>query len=132
MGVAPDWFPAPDPTRGFWPNALVGAVVAVVLSFVPLSPVLGGLAAGYLHGEDGGRVGGASGLLAAVPTLTVLFPFAAVFLFDGVDAGELLVVAGGALVVWFAVSAGLGAAGGYLGVVLAGEYGPARATAGPD
>jgi hypothetical protein len=33
-------------------HALVGAVTAVVLSFVPFSPLLGGVVAGFLEGPD--------------------------------------------------------------------------------
>lgn len=33
-------------------NALIGAIVSVVLGFIPFSPVLGGGIAGYLEGGD--------------------------------------------------------------------------------
>ncbi|PSP85354.1 hypothetical protein BRC96_03125 [Halobacteriales archaeon QS_6_64_34] len=47
-------------------NAVIGAVASVVLSFVPLSPALGGAVAGYLQGgtrSDGLRVGAISGVI---------------------------------------------------------------------
>jgi hypothetical protein len=49
-------------------NALIGAVVTVVLPFVPFSPLLGGAVAGYLQERDGFRVGAPSGAIAAVPS----------------------------------------------------------------
>lgn len=48
-------------------NAVIGAVASIVLSFVPLSPLLGGAVAGYLQGgtrADGLRVGAISGVLS--------------------------------------------------------------------
>ncbi|MFC7007049.1 DUF5518 domain-containing protein [Halalkalicoccus salilacus] len=33
-------------------NALIGGVIGVVLSFIPLSTVIGGTVAGYLEGGD--------------------------------------------------------------------------------
>jgi hypothetical protein len=126
-----DAVPDPDPERGFWIHALLGGVVAVVLSFVPFSPALGGAVAGYLQGEDGVRVGAASGLVAAVPTLA-LFALFAVFLgFVGPGAAEFLVLLAVALVFWFGISAALGAVGGVVGVALADEYGPTTRNADP-
>jgi hypothetical protein len=49
----------------FWVNAVIGAVVAVVSSFVPLSPALGGGVAAYLQGGTrtvGAKVGAVFGL----------------------------------------------------------------------
>jgi hypothetical protein len=110
---------------GFWVSALLGAVVSVVTSFVPFSPVIGGGVAGYLHAgsrEDGLRVGAASGAIAAIPVvLVVALVFGGFGLFTIVEnafgaavffVGLLLVVA--LLVV--TLSAGLSAVGGYLGV----------------
>lgn len=51
-------------------NGLVGGVVAVVLSFLPFSTVLGGAVAGYLEGgetADGVKVGAIAGLVSFVP-----------------------------------------------------------------
>ncbi len=47
--------------------ALVGAVAAVLLSFVPFSTVIGGALAGYLNGEEGLSTGAWTGLFAALP-----------------------------------------------------------------
>ncbi|MFC6757774.1 MULTISPECIES: DUF5518 domain-containing protein [Haloarcula] len=50
-------------------NAVIGAVVSIVLSFVPFSTLLGGAVAGYLEGgtrSDGLRVGAISGVLGLV------------------------------------------------------------------
>lgn len=52
----------------------VGGVVAVFLSFLPLSTVLGGGVAGYLVSNDGGHeatAGVVAGLVAFLPTLLV-------------------------------------------------------------
>lgn len=58
-------------------NAVVGAIATLVLSFLPLSPVLGGGIAGYLQRgpqQEGAKVGGLAGLLAAIPLfLSLLF-----------------------------------------------------------
>lgn len=51
-------------------NALIGGVIGVVLSFIPLSTVIGGAVAGYLEGGDyasGAKVGALAGLIALVP-----------------------------------------------------------------
>ena len=60
-------------------NALLGALVTVVLSFTGFSPILGGAAAGYLQQNgpgDGARVGALSGLVASLPVLLVFILFA--------------------------------------------------------
>ncbi|RXK49552.1 hypothetical protein EAF64_10075 [Halorientalis pallida] len=113
----------PDTTT----NAVIGAVVTVVTSFVPFSPVLGGAVAGYLGRADGStgvRVGAYSGLVTAIPVI-VLFAFliggAAVV---GAEIGVGLGAVAIALVLMFALLVtvltvvGLSALGGYLGVEL--------------
>lgn len=107
-------------------NAVIGGIAAVVLSFVPFSPVLGGAVAGYLQGgtrSEGMRVGAMSGIVAAIPLLLV----AAVFLLItavavpavepgmglGVVAFLVLVLAG--LAVGGLYTVGLGALGGWIG-----------------
>lgn len=108
--------------------ATIGAVVTIVTSFVPLSPILGGLVSGYLRdgdGADGARIGAYAGLAAAVP-----FALLGLFLLGGIGIataelglGGLGVFVGLALVFSFGVGAaylvGLSALGGYIGVSLA-------------
>ena len=107
--------------------AIVGGVVTLVTSFVPLSPVLGGLVSGYLQGRDGRsgiRVGAYAGLVAAAP-----FALLGLFLLGGVGVAALelgivglgLFVALTLLVSLLASVAqfiALSALGGYLGVAL--------------
>ncbi|WP_276259404.1 DUF5518 domain-containing protein [Haloglomus litoreum] len=118
--------------RGVRTNAIVGAVTSAVFGFVPFSPVLGGAVAGYLQRGDrdvGLRVGGLSGLLAALPVVVVLL-FVFVGLVAGATGSEALpVVAVAAAVTAVALlfallfSVGLGAAGGLLAVELVGRGG---------
>jgi hypothetical protein len=115
----------------FWINAAIGALVAVAFSFVPVSPIVGGGVAGYLQQgtrTEGAKVGAASGLIAALPVFAVF-----TLLFGGLGLGVLL--EGSALglalfwgimlfgiVVTVLVAGGMGAVGGYLGVVLGERY----------
>lgn len=111
-----------------WPilaDAIVGAVVTVVLSFVPLAPVLGGAIAGYLRRDRGYRVGALAGLLAAVPLVAVVAVLLFVYGFyvpTTPARGGLAALLGYLLalqVVGLVVATGtvvLGAAGGMLGV----------------
>jgi len=111
----------------FWVNAFIGAVVMVVLSWIPFATVLGGGVAGYLQRGSrmgGAKVGAVSGLIAAIPVFGVLG-----LVFGGLGLGA---IAGGeglgfvvfaafmlfALVVTAAIVAGTGAVGGYIGVYL--------------
>lgn len=119
-------------------NAVIGAVVTAILSFTGFSPLLGGMAAGYLQkGEPAGgvRVGALSGALATLPFLLLFFVFSG-FLFTGsmmgrgmgggmgggmgVSGGFVVVLLSGFVfaLVW---SVGLSAIGGYLGVYIATE-----------
>lgn len=103
-------------------NAVIGAVVTIVLSFTGISPVLGGGVAGYLQDESrrrGARVGAIAGAIAAVPFL-LLMAFAFVFFLAGGAVGlpggvELLVIVFVLLPFLLAWNVGLGALGGYLG-----------------
>ena len=108
--------------------AIVGAVVTIVTSFVPLSPTLGGAVAGYLRGGDansGARIGAYAGLVASLP-----FALLGLFLLGGLvvvaselGLGGLGVFVALAMVFSILVSVvylvGLSALGGYLGVRLA-------------
>jgi hypothetical protein len=118
MGVA-----GPDTTT----NAIIGAIVSVVTSFVPLSPVLGGLVAGYLQKGtrmDGARVGGIAGLVAAAP-IALLFVSLIIGLFGastavgaGFEAGLVAVALAVAAIVSTLYLVVLSAVGGYFGVYL--------------
>lgn len=104
--------------------AIVGAVVTGVTSFVPLSPILGGLTAGYLNGGErwaGARVGAYAGALAAVPVVLFL-----TFLLGGLVITSVEIGLGGIgavmmLTIVFSVLftvgvlVGLSALGGYIG-----------------
>jgi hypothetical protein len=117
-------------------NAVIGAVVTVVLSFTGFSPLLGGGVAGYLQRGDrteGVRVGAISGAIATVPFLLL-----AVFVFGvfGLLAGGGAAEAGAGLLLGFvfvglvtAWNVGLGAAGGYLGVYVLREFEQGRTAA---
>ena len=111
-------------------NAFLGAVVSVVLAFLPFSPVLGGGVAGYLERRDGVRVGAISGVITALPLALLLVAavlFWSVFLIapDPAVAGGLLFVT---LVIFVGVvvvalyTVVLSAVGGYLGVYVYEEF----------
>ncbi len=94
-------------------NALIGAVVTLVLSFTGFSPVIGGAIAAWL--EEGDKkasvlVGALSGAIALLPVFLLL-----VGLFTGVagvTAAILFLVLSTAFLTIFII--GLGALGGYL------------------
>ena len=63
-------------------NAVIGGIASIVLSFIPLSPVLGGAIAGYLEGGDrstGLRIGVYAGIVAAIPLALFLVAAIAIF-----------------------------------------------------
>lgn len=108
-------------TATFWACAVYGAVVTVLVSFVPGSAAAGGGAAAYLHdGASSTRIGAVSGLVGTALTAPILV-FTSVGLLAGASAiGQ---VGGGILMVGIvlgsgvfatAINAGLGALGGYL------------------
>lgn len=104
-------------------NALIGGVVGIILSFVPLSTVLGGAIAGYLDGttpEDGLKVGALAGLVMLVPFVALAGFFLLVFAPPGAPVGVGLF---GLFVLFFGMlyTVGLGALGGYLGVYVENE-----------
>ncbi|SDR30034.1 DUF5518 domain-containing protein [Natronobacterium texcoconense] len=118
-------------------HAIIGAVVGIVLSFIPLSTVIGGAAAGFLEGPDG-RDGAVVGALAG---LIAFLPFAvgavALFAFFGFAIGVAAAPVEGVAFVVFALlvlgtfaalyTVGLSLVGGYLGSYLAREYPQKRA-----
>lgn len=116
--------PAPMAEGDTLANALLGAVVTVVFSLLPFSPLLGGLLAGYLEGgdrNDGVRVGAISGVIALVPILGFLALVGGawiVFLLGGMPfrAGAVLGVVALFILAFLAIfTVGLSALGGWLG-----------------
>jgi len=108
--------------------AIVGAVVTVVTSFVPLSPILGGVVSGYLGGGDGAdgtRVGAYAGLVAAVPLTILVLSLLGGLVIVAIELGLGGIAVFVALAVVFAslvavaYLVGLSALGGYIGVSLA-------------
>ncbi|WP_049924206.1 DUF5518 domain-containing protein [Halopiger djelfimassiliensis] len=113
-------------------HAIVGAVVGIVLSFIPFSTVIGGAVAGFLEGPNG-RNGAIVGALAGAVTFV---PFAAMALFMlgivGFGMGVTAVpIEGFAFVLLVTAllsmtvllyTVGLSLVGGYLGAYLAREY----------
>ncbi|MEY7849249.1 DUF5518 domain-containing protein [Natrarchaeobius sp. A-rgal3] len=113
-------------------HAVIGAVVGVVLSFIPFSTVIGGAVAGFLEGPDtreGAVVGALAGAITFLPiaaTATVAFLFLGLgFGVSGAPAGGfvfllfLIVIGTTALLVY---TVGVALLGGYLGAYLANEY----------
>jgi hypothetical protein len=114
--------------------ALLGAVVSFVLSFLPLSPVLGGAVAGYLNGPDrnaGLKLGAVSGVILTIPLLLVGFAVAGLFfavpvmgMAGGASPAAMGVPFGIGVLLLFAFlfglvyTVGLSAVGGYLGAYL--------------
>lgn len=105
-------------------NATLGAVVSILLSFLPFAAVLGGAVAGYLHVSgsglrEGARVGAISGLIALLPVLFIFAVLGSILPFLPADVGALstvfLVVA---VIVSAAYFVGAGAVGGVLGAYL--------------
>ncbi|MGA9401033.1 DUF5518 domain-containing protein [Haladaptatus sp.] len=104
-------------------NSLIGAVVTIVVSFVPLSPIIGGAVAAYLSDvptDEGIRIGAISGAIATIPM--ALFGFFVVsILFFGSMPGGFLVILVLFGVVTLLYTVGLSALGGYLGAYFRAE-----------
>lgn len=109
-------------------NAVIGAVITVVLSFTGFSPLIGGGVAGYLQRgprKDGAKVGAIAGALAFLPFVFLLMLVVA-FVgapFAGGGFGrpgllEALVILFVVLPLFLLWNVGLGATGGYLGAYL--------------
>lgn len=106
-------------------NAIIGAVTGIILSFIPLSTLLGGAVAGYLEGGEqtnGLRVGAYAGFIMLIPF--VLFGVFFMF-FLGFGAGNAPIGFGVMAFVMLIIGAlytvGLSVVGGYLGVYLKNE-----------
>jgi hypothetical protein len=68
----------------FWPSALIGFVVMLILSVLPLpGPLIGGFVAGFLFKEGimgGAKVGLATGIFGAIVISVLLVLFGTLFL----------------------------------------------------
>ena len=137
MAEPPTASPA-EPERGpsLLVNGFLGGVVAVLLAFLPFSPVLGGAVAGYLQGPDRRaalKAGALAGFVAFLPLLLVAFLAAGFFVIvpaspggpgsgSGLGVGGFLVALvltlGGVLGIY---TVGGGALGGYVGSYLSEE-----------
>jgi hypothetical protein len=120
--------PAVEPERGpsLLINGFLGGVVAVLLAFLPFSPVLGGSVAGYLQGPDrraGLRAGALAGAVSLVPLLLISFLVAGFLVIVPATPGGpgprfplfLAVVVLTGLAVLGIYTVGGGALGGYVG-----------------
>jgi len=97
-------------------NALLGAVVSLVAGAIPLSPALGGGAAGYLQCRDrwaGLRVGLLSGLALSLPAVVVFGAIATGLFVEGYAAVGLVVASG--LVATLSYCLLLSGVGGFVG-----------------
>ena len=104
-------------------NALIGGIAGVILSFVPLSTILGGAIAGYLEGgtsADGLKVGALAGVVMLIPFVVLAGFFFLVFAPPGAPVGFGLL---GFVVLFFGMlyTVALGVLGGYLGVYIENE-----------
>ena len=99
-------------------NAVIGAVVTMVTSFVGVSPIIGGGVAAYLEKGDKSasiRIGALSGAIVVIPF--VLF---GLLIFGGISAGGaspafFLVILLFVVVLGAAYTVGLSALGGFIG-----------------
>lgn len=105
-------------------NALIGAVVTIVTSFIPFSPVLGGAVSGYLQRQDSSaalRVGAIAGAISLIPFVLVVFligsflPFIPAVGAPGAVAGFFGIALVIGLIFGAIYTIGLGALGGYIG-----------------
>lgn len=111
-------------------NALIGAIVTVVGSFIPFSPVLGGGVAAYLQQgtqREALRVGAISGAMASIPIAIAVAGFGLFFSFipvmggEGAAVGVFLLFFLFIFVIGIAYTVGLSALGGYAGWYLRAE-----------
>ncbi|UTF53765.1 DUF5518 domain-containing protein [Natronosalvus rutilus] len=107
-------------------NALIGAAAGIILTFIPLSTLLGGAVAGYLEdGEptDGMKVGAIAGLIMLIPFVFMGLFFVLFFLGLGARGAPVAFGLMGFFVLTLGAlyTVGLSAVGGYLGVYLKDE-----------
>lgn len=103
----------------FTSNALIGAIVSVATSFIPLSVLIGGGVAGYIHLDDrwaGAMVGAFTGVLLMIPWVVVGGSLIiGIVLADFFMTAFILVLS---LLFISVFNIGLGAVGGYVGTYL--------------
>lgn len=104
-------------------HAVIGAVAGIVLSFIPLSTVLGGAVAGYLEGGDtdaGIRVGAIAGVIMLVPFVLIGIVFLMFFIGFGTGgpSGAFGLFAVVILLLSAVYTVGLSVIGGVIGVYL--------------
>lgn len=108
-------------------NGAIGAIVGVVLFFLPFSTVLGGAVAGYLEGgdlRDGAVVGAVAGVVTLLPLLLVLAVVVSVLGFFEPLALPVAILATVLAVFALVYVVGLSVIGGLLGVFLRREFAP--------
>ena len=103
-----------------WIVSVVGAIVGLVLAFIPFSPTIGGAVAGYLDPEyrsSGAAAGALSGIFGTLPAL-IIGAFGSFGLIRGLPddvAVPVVVVIAIALLIIAVYQIALGAIGGYVG-----------------
>ncbi len=103
--------------------ALIGGIAGIVLSFLPLSTMLGGALAGYLdgrHPSDGLKIGAIAGCIMLIPFTVIGF---VILFLIGVTGAPLAFGILGFFIFLLATlyTVGLSALGGYIGSYLQAE-----------
>lgn len=109
-------------------NALVGAVVTVVVSFVPFSSLVGGAVAGYLQQDDaraGFRAGIVTGLFLALPVTLIFGVLLTGIIIEGFVTVSLIILM--SIIVSLIFTIIMTSLGGYIGGYLATDQGTSRA-----
>jgi hypothetical protein len=106
-------------------NAVVGAVITLVLVVVPFAPAVGGASAGYLqHGalRDGAKAGTVTGLLVTLPLFLGVVALAPIALFAPAGVPSIpmnpLAFVVFTLIATVAYAVGVAALGGSVGAYL--------------
>ncbi len=105
-------------------DGVVGAVITMLTSFIPFSPLIGGIAAGYLYRRGrwpGVRVGSVVGLLVAAPVIVVGAVLAVGYADAALLWASLIVVF--LVVISTIVTVLLAGVGGYVGGYIQGDRG---------